>query len=211
MEDGSVFDHGGANLCANCHHSRRSATIDIADNTEVSSHWGPHHSPQGDLVNGTNGYEYDGYTYETSTHATAIEGACVGCHMAQVRTHNGYDVGGHSFNMEDEEGNDVSGFCEDCHADADGFDFTANADYDHDGEIEGYQTEAEGLVDSLRTLLFTAGIIDDEDHPISQTIADENVTGALFNFLVVHEDRSHGIHNFKYTVDLLQSAIEYMD
>jgi len=210
MEDGSVFDHGGANLCANCHHSRYSVE-DITDDISVSSHWGPHHSPQGDLVNGTNGYEFGGYSYETSTHATAIEGACVGCHMAQVQTHGGYGVGGHSFNMEDEEGNDVSGFCEDCHADADGFDFTANMDYDHDGAIEGYQTEAEGLADSLGVLLLNAGIIDITNSPISQTIADKNVAGALFNFLVVHEDRSHGIHNFKYTVDLLQSAIEYMD
>ena len=185
----------------------------ITDGIEItSSHWGPHHGPQGDLLNGSGGYEFDGYSYSHSNHNGTITDACIGCHMGQPRVHQGYNIGGHSFNMEDEEsGEDLSVLCEDCHADADGYDFTANADYDFDGTIEGYQTEIEGLLDSLGVLLFNAGLIDDGHHPIEQVIDDGNQAGAMYNFLIVEEDRSHGIHNYRYMVDLLQSSIEYMD
>ena len=83
-------------------------------------------------------------------------------------------------------------------------------DYDHDGTVEGYQTEVAGLLDSLGTLLYAADIIDDTNHPVSGTIADADVAGALYNFLLIEEDRSEGIHNFKYIVGLLESSIEYM-
>ena len=33
--------------------------------TISSSHWGPHHGPQGDVLFGANGFEFEGYTYET--------------------------------------------------------------------------------------------------------------------------------------------------
>ncbi|MBD3168607.1 MAG: hypothetical protein GF307_03920 [candidate division Zixibacteria bacterium] len=211
LENGDTFDHGNGNLCANCHHSRYSVD-NITDNIEVSTYWGPHHGPQGDLLTASNGYEFDGYTYTTSTHASVVRDACAGCHMGQPQAHDGYKIGGHSFNMYDSEsGSDLSALCEECHASADSYDFTADADYDHDGNVEGYQTEILGLTDSLRTLLLSAGVLDSTDHPVSQTIANEETAGALFNFLLVHEDRSHGIHNFNYIKDLLQSSIEYLD
>jgi len=212
LEDGGIFDHGKGNLCVTCHHSRRDVNS-VTDSTNVSStHWGPHHGPQGDLLEGTGGYEYAGYTYNQSNHKEAVTDACIGCHMGQPNAHQGYNIGGHSFNMEDPvSGYDLSALCEDCHADADGFDFPASSDFDHDGEVEGYQTEIEGLVDSLGVLLFDAGLVDEDHHPVVQVVADGGQAGALYNFLLAEEDRSHGVHNYRYIVDLLQSAIEYMD
>jgi hypothetical protein len=210
LENGDAFNHGEGNLCVNCHHSRYDVG-EIDDSIEVSSHWGPHHGPQGDLLNGNCGYEFDGYTYEQSTHATAIENSCVGCHMATVETHEGYKLGGHSLNIVDEEtGADLSILCQECHASADSINFTADADYDHDGVIEGFQTEMEGLLDSLGTLLFAAGIIDSTDSPVSGTIGP-NEAGALYNYLLLEEDRSLGVHNYKYSTGLAQSSIEYLD
>ncbi len=212
LENGEIFDHGEANLCATCHHSRVDVTT-IEDSISVSRYWGPHHGPQGDLLHGTGGYEYDGYSYEYSTHATAITNACIGCHMGQAQAHDGYKIGGHSFNMaDDESGSDLSGLCEACHDNADGFDFvnSDDIDYDHNGTVEGYQTEVAGLVDSLAALLFDAGIIDAGNYPVSGIIADADIAGALYNFKLVEEDRSHGVHNFKYVVGLLESSIEFM-
>ena len=108
---------------------------------------------------------------------------------------------------------DLSSLCADesCHGGAaDSYDFLADADYDNDGEIEGYQTEISGLMDSLSTLLELQAVLSD-DHPVSGTISDENLAGALYNYIFIHEDRSHGSHNFKYTLALLEASIDYVD
>jgi Outer membrane cytochrome MtrC/MtrF-like, domains II/IV/Cytochrome c554 and c-prime len=214
LKNGEVYDYGKGNLCANCHHSRRDVGTYVVADVSTSSHWGPHHGPQGDLFAGTGGYIFEGFEYmpPASDHSTDIENSCVSCHMSDPRIHEGYKVGGHSVNMHDEEsGYSLAPLCEDCHEDAESFDFLAEEDYDGDGTIEGNQTEFEGLVDDLRTLLVDGGYVDDEDHPISQTIADVNVAGALYNFRAVLEDRSKGVHNFQYMLVLLRGAIDYME
>lgn len=198
--NGDVFDHGSANLCANCHHSRLSAD-DVTEGIEVSAYWGPHHGPQGDLINKSNGYEFDGYEYGNTGHSGVGDGnACIGCHMGNPQTHVGYRIGGHSFNMIDEESDaTLVGICQGCHPDAE--------DYDYDG----IQTEVASLLHDLETLLFEADIIDDDAHPLEIAIDDEGAAGALYNFLLVEEDRSYGVHNPEYIVDLLESSIAYME
>ncbi len=220
LEDGDLFDHGNGNQCTSSHHSRFN-TETIVANTSVHRYWGPHHGPQGDLVNGSNGWEFpgEGYTIASSPHAQVVEDACAGCHMGDPRTLVGYLIGGHSFQMEDEEsGETLVGTCADanCHGDdADSYDFAADVDYDNDGTIEGYMTEIEGMMDSLDVLLQAQGVLDSEAHPpgfpgSGPTIADPNLAGALYNFLYIHEDRSHGIHNFKYAQSLLAASIDYV-
>ncbi|MEZ5357307.1 MAG: hypothetical protein R3F48_00660 [Candidatus Zixiibacteriota bacterium] len=215
LENGDVFDHGNGNQCASCHHSRMSAD-DIVDNTTVNSRYGPHHGPQGDLINGSNGYEFpgEGYSFATSPHALVVDNACIGCHMGDPSTHIGYKIGGHSFNMVDEEsGEDLHALCADasCHGTAaDEFDFTADADYDHDGTIEGYQTEIEGMMDSLIVLLQGQGILNGTGGTVSGTYADGHLVGALYNLRYIEEDRSEGIHNFNYARTLLEASIDYV-
>ena len=205
LENGDVFNHGSANLCVNCHHSRFDVN-DIEDSLELSSHWGPHHGPQGDLLIGTNGYEFDGETYETSPHAFAVEDGCIGCHMGNVQVHDGYEVGGHSFNMMfvNEEGDTTTlvSICADsaCHPGATNYD------------VDGKQTEIAGLLEDLETLLYDYGVIDSTGHPVDELVVpDKNVTGAILNFLLVEEDRSMGVHNYEYMEGLLQSSIDYME
>ena len=216
LVDGSTYDHNESNLCVACHHARTSPAA-ITDGFNVTStHWGPHHGPQGDMIEGADiGYKFAGYTYTTSNHKNGIQKVCIQCHMGNPNIHEGYDVGGHSFNIQDEDGNNISGVCSDCHSGANKLDWTADADYDHDGTIEGYQSEIDGLADSLAVLLVAEGVLGGDAtngyHPNTGVIADGDVAGALWNFLlVVNEDRSHGIHNFNYTQGLLQSSIEYV-
>jgi hypothetical protein len=213
LENGEIYDHGKSNLCATCHHSRLDVG-DIVDGIAVSAHWGPHHGPQADLLEGTGGYEYDDYDYESSSHATAVTDACVGCHMGHAEIFDGYKVGGHSMNMVDlETGTDLADICQGCHDDATSYDWVNadDIDFDHDGEVEGYQSETEGLIDSLKALLADAGVIDSTGEPVDQDIADAGVAGALYNMLLVEEDKSEGIHNFRYIYGLLQSSIDYMN
>ena len=215
LADGEIYDYNESNLCANCHKARRDPSSIGDDFNVTSSHWGPHHGPQADMINGTLGYEFDSYDYTNTNHGNAVQKVCIDCHMANPAQHSGYGVGGHSFNMADEEGSENSGVCTNCHASAEELDWTADADYDGDGTTEGYQTEIDGLIDSLAVLLLAQGVLGgdavDGYHPNSGVIDSAGVAGALWNFIYIAiEDKSHGIHNFNYTYGLLRSSIDYV-
>lgn len=204
-----TFDLGSANLCANCHHANTSVNT-IAANMQVYDRWGPHHGPQSDLLIATGGYEYDDleYDYENTGHG-AEEGddGCIKCHMGNPEAHNGYAMGGHSFNMvnPDDEEEILVGVCQECHTAAEDFDY------------EGIQTDVEEMLEELGNLLVLAGHLDEESglpegtSQAKHTIADEGEAGALWNYLMIEEDRSHGVHNPFYIRDLLESSIEYME
>jgi len=59
-------------------------------------------------------------------------------------------------------------------------------------------------------LLTADGLLNSSGSVISQKLDDPNKAGAVYNYFFIEDDRSHGVHNFKYATDLLQSAIEYM-
>ena len=97
-----------------------------------------------------------------------------------------------------------------CHGSAaTSYDFTADADYDMDGTIEGYQTEMEGMLDSLAILLEGQNVLSGGE-PVSATIADSNLAGAVYNYVFMEEDRSHGVHNWNYAAGLILASIDYV-
>ncbi|PKK84261.1 MAG: hypothetical protein CVT49_04650 [candidate division Zixibacteria bacterium HGW-Zixibacteria-1] len=205
LANGVTFDHGAGNLCVNCHHARYNVD-DIVDSTEVEERFGPHHGPQGDLLQGTGGYEFAGNAYGNTGHYNVDDNnACIGCHMGNPETHVGYRIGGHSFNMVDEEsGATLVGICQGCHPDA--------VDYDYDD----IQTDVLTLLEDLKLLLFDAGILVEDGTPPDTIIgdailADKDLAGALYNYVLVEEDRSEGVHNPAYIVDLLETSINYME
>ena len=82
LKNGTEVNEAGlGGLCINCHQSRVDA-IPYVDNylASLSSRFGPHHGPQGDMLIGTNAYTW-GETLNISPHFEAIENACMGCHM----------------------------------------------------------------------------------------------------------------------------------
>jgi len=215
--NGETFALGAGELCASCHHSRADVNTFVTDPTDITStHWGPHHSVQADMLIGSNGYEFSGFTYTSSPHSTAATNGCVTCHMAPKGIWA--NVGGHTWNMADpaDDAQNVSACAQSgCHGASDFTDFNpdfpANSDYDWDGTAEGVQHEVEGLIDSLRVLMVDAGLVDGVDYePISGTSFSADSAGCLFNYLFVEEDRSEGIHNTQYAVDLLQTSIRYL-
>ena len=201
LQDGTSYDMGPANLCVNCHQARRNVNDYVFDGVEMSEHFGPHYGTQTDMLWASNGYEFDGYEYgDKPFHRTMIERGCVGCHYDASNT---YAVGGHSFNMvaiDDEEGEEILnlGACSGCH-DID--------DYDYND----VQTEIAALEDQLRGLLFDAGLVDDTGHATDGLVVTADEGGAVFNYLFVHYDRSHGVHNSDYARDLLQSSIDFLE
>jgi len=199
LQNGATYDLKAANLCVACHQSRRNVSTYITAQTTLSSRFGPHHGPQGDLLIGSNGYEYAGYTYERSNHRSATTDGCLDCHM---RTTSQNVVGGHSFNMAwGAAGAEIlnTAACAKCHGEIS--DFSEVGDTFSQGSVDV-------LIADLEARLVAANLMADGAPRSVKTSADS--AGAVWNLLLAKEDRSHGVHNPKYIAGLLQSAIEYI-
>ena len=241
LQDGSTFDVGAGNLCANCHQARRGVASEVKamEAASVSSHWGGHHGPQSDVVNGTNAYEYPGKRYSSSPHKDVLANGCVTCHMSlpEGRYSSNPAIGGHSFNIAGEvheaEQVNVSG-CVGCHegikqlAGTDMFDIKAEADYDRDGTVEAVQMEVQGLLDAMVNKN-GSGYLQTINPPMFAKDAEatfeglgdwagsrsgkwsEAEIGALWNYKLFVEDRSRGVHNATYTIQVLYDSLKALD
>ncbi len=201
--------YGTGAQCMECHRSRRDAKTYASNINNQSSHYGAHHGPQADMLLGKNAPDF-GIDLPTSPHAVDGGNSCVDCHMADTEDNL---VGGHSFNMNDAEGNDHVEACAPCHGTI-GNSFTAkkyyvngNADLDGNGTAQGLQLEVHGLMEQLADLLpkdssGTVLIVGD-----STNLTPEIMRGG-YVYLWIEEDRSFGIHNPAFTIGLLKAAIE---
>jgi hypothetical protein len=199
LVNGESFDLSSANICSSCHQARKDVSVEVTDPTELSEHWGPHHSPQSDMLLATNGYEYAGYMYDDMVaHRMATDDGCLDCHF---KTTSNYVVGGHSFNMEwDEGGEEIKNTdaCEPCHGNRDDF------------NVGDVQDSTSIWLAQLESVLQSAGLLDGTGHPIDDTFTSADSAGAVWNYLIVEEDQSHGVHNPWYTEDLLKSSLQFM-
>lgn len=192
-----TYDLGEGNLCATCHQSRRNVSTYVTTRTTLNNRFGPHHGPQGDMLVGTNGYQFAGYAYEITNHRSAVPDGCIGCHM---KTTSRYVVGGHSVNMAyDLGGEEVlnTDACTTCHG--------AITDF---GDVGHVQATVDSLIADLSARLQAAGLTT-AGVPRSVTTSKDSA-GAVYNLVLATEDRSHGVHNSKYIQGLLRSSILYI-
>lgn len=199
---GQVEDLGGtANQCLNCHQPRVPsdgvpAVGATGDYTIESSRYGPHHGPQGTLLLGvgkSGAYEVgDGYT--NSFHTNGVENACVNCHMATVV--GSREAGGHTFRVEEENGDINPAGCVACH---DAGDVQAL--------VEGKQAEIQALLDQLGAMLEAKGIKRAGQDRSEPGTYDAVTVGAYYNYIFIVEDQSRGVHNPKYATKLLENSI----
>jgi hypothetical protein len=198
-------------LCMNCHHARDNGKTMIANQEKkFSSRFYPHHSPQGDMFLGSNGYEYDQNLEGLGTHQ-GLPNGCVTCHM-QAR--NASDTqSNHQLNMEDENGNDIVTSCKTCHgSNIQSFeDVKAFYDYDGNGKIEGAMVEVENLLAKLKEILpkDASGevVTNAQDSMIVKNDPRyPDILKAMYNYQFVKEDKSNGAHNTKYAVALLKAS-----
>ncbi len=191
--------NGNSNLCANCHQSRRAEPAygleEPTDSFKITStHYGPHHGAQANVVYGAGFAEIEGsVSYPTAGGSIHLaQASCTGCHMADFTD----GEGGHSYIPS-------VAACNDCHG----------ADLD-DYNYGGVQTEVEELLVELRDQLIGLGVVagDETDgyHPVVGTYPTVQVQ-AFFNWVGLEEDRSMGVHNPKYVKALLLNSIEAMD
>ncbi len=234
LPSGKVFDVGEGNLCAACHHARDTAAnlVVATPANKVGARWGIHHSPQADMVAGTNGYQYPGKTYGSSAHKDVITDGCVDCHMSLPAGRAGFspEVGGHSFNIAGEVHESLvlnTTGCISCHKDIrqvpgrDVYNVIAPEDYDIDGRKEPTMDEVQGLLDRLVNKRGT-GLLQRLPAPLyspdgtfvtssSTAIRSLAEMGALYNYQFVVSDASRGIHNTKYAIQLLYDSIQGLD
>lgn len=195
-DETELYDFGdNSNLCANCHQSRRAEpALDIPGETYeiTSTHYGPHHGAQANVLMGFGWAEIPGSaSYDvTNVHKTA-GASCVTCHMGDYS--NG--TGGHTWLP------NVAA-CNDCHS-------TSDFNY---GNV---QNDVQDMLDELRDLLVAAGVVE----YVEADAAYEPVVGtypmvqaqAFFNWVGLSEDRSKGVHNPKYVKALLSNSIDAME
>ncbi len=210
----AISDIGEGALCMNCHQARTEAVSYTDDYlNKLSTHYGPHHGPQGDVIAGTNAITF-GHNISSSPHMQVADG-CIACHMASASVNPDGSrqlFGSHSLNMVDPRtGNDNVAACAPCHGDI-GTHFSdkkyyinGNADLDGNGQADGLQIEMEGLLNKLALLLPPVGSTD-------VSITDSSVTltqaQAAYNYFMVEEDRSLGIHNPAFTFGIMKASIE---
>ena len=171
-----------SNLCVECHQPRRPAPVaDDSGNFNVtSSHYGPHHAPNGTVLFGIGGYEFDGLdSYPAAGSSAHFTASCTGCHMGSAVG----DAGGHTLIP-------TEASCITCHSNG----------------VPDMKSEIEGLLENLKGRLQTAGILDAEGHVVTGEFPI-NVAGSFYNYALIEEDLSHGVHNPKYTRALLKNSI----
>lgn len=229
----SVFDFESAsNLCANCHQSMSNATAydytadtiyvrkftkaeDIAAYTEAavggpngsivldqtgttdtlvvtfdvpvathvyisSTHAGPHHGPQTNTMFGVGGFG------STSTHAEHLDAGCVSCHMGEA----GATEGGHTWKP------NVAN-CDACHT---------TTDFDYKGQQTAVETRMDAIALALEAkhavhIDATTGDV----HPAYASLPRAEFE-AFWNYMIILEDRSMGVHNPGYVATLLTAA-----
>jgi hypothetical protein len=200
---------GNGRICVDCHKSRRRAS-DYVLTKVTSSTWGPHPSTQGDVLLGKNAASF-GTPYISGSHRN-IGGGCVGCHMAPTTdtgTVTRDKVGGHSMSLNYSATNydHVTG-CQGCHPGITSFeDFEAPEDYDGDNTIESWQLEVKGLLSSLRKAMNPQHLDSINWNWIAADSNNVNKRKAYFNYQMINNDGSFGLHNPFYTIQVLFASI----
>jgi len=197
----TIEGYGPGQTCVQCHHGRRdnaNVANQIANGTR---HFGPHHSPQGDMFIGAGSYEIPGYTYDGDHGHQILVDGCVSCHMkfSDEPAPGGAAPEGHTVHtfMPDQEN------CVACHPDIgdyEGFDY------------HGMQTQIRGKLDSVAVLMGyadweTLDVTLGDDNPTWEVCQREAVYGAVF----VEESHDLGVHNPDYANSLLDNAIDYLN
>jgi len=223
-----VTNAGAGSLCMNCHQSRSGSYTNSLVGYPLgkptyaggSSSFGPHDNPASDMLEGINGYTY-GKVIPSSAHRYAVTDTCVGCHMQEVASTDPafLQAGGHTFSMTYTNSLgatvDKVDTCVKCHGAMTSFDLV-KVDYNGDGIIEGVQTEVQNLLNKLSTLLPNStyqanpanyvadGLV---KSPSVKTNWPAKFLQAAWNWQLVNNDASKGIHNAAYATGLLKASI----
>ncbi|MBT8401661.1 MAG: T9SS type A sorting domain-containing protein [Rhodothermia bacterium] len=212
LVNGVTVTRGGTGkLCMSCHQARREAN-EYVEGFSGGTFRGAHHSVQTDVLFGQNAFTF-GQVIANSTHNAALENACASCHMypSPAAGEPGADqIGDHTFAVTVDDGVtrvDNTAACVQCHGQLDSFaDFVSRNDDDGDGTIEGVQDEVHGLLEEVAMLLPPVGSPDilAGNDPFWADPANLLYRKAFWNYLMMEEEGSFGVHNYQFSVGILK-------
>lgn len=185
-------------VCGNCHRDRRTPTQIQNQLDNGTSHFGPHSSPEADMVAGTGTYEIPGYSYPATPNQHAnFPNACVNCHMAEEEHAEAGTTHNHTF-----EPQLLTCQSSLCHPGATSF------------NIEGVQDEVEALMNSLQTMILSNNPVLADSGWSESTVGDTAISTyedrvAAWAWFFVEQDGTFGVHNKDYAMLILQNSIDY--
>ena len=143
--------------------------------------------------------------------------------MASLPTGALKAVGGHTFKVSSGKVQNTNA-CVGCHRTLEVFNRPAVGDFDGDKTIEAVQDEVEGLLGVVKKAVEEridggkGGTMSESHGRVAlkgkdgKKIKPENIPEAQYiagyNYFFVHNDKSRGIHNTAYAVQLLQSSYQ---
>ncbi len=182
-------DFGAGNLCATCHQARYRDDLPAPDAVATtlvsitSSHWGPHHGPQSNMIDGTAGWQPTSATIDKTHPHQNVTNSCVTCHMYE---------GAHTFEPNEDA-------CETCHAGE-----------DMDDKIDATKLVLDAKIATLQAALLTLEYVDSTGHLHTAGTVDipETHKGAIYNYILVsQEDAGYAVHNPDLAGSLLDASI----
>jgi PKD repeat protein len=202
------YDMGKSNMCITCHQAAKLPTIAagtfLLDLDSLGAD-GPHSSTQAHMLVGKGGFRFGTANIVNSHASVSTLGGCLKCHYG---VGVGYAFGEHTFKLEDELSNEpylVNCNITGCHLGA---------------PLTGLfaapiQDTIRQFTDSLAGLLVAAHILTGTDGDSTEYFIDSTV-GAdaariLFNYLMVKQDGSGGVHNAEYARALLLESVKQWD
>ncbi|MHC4959851.1 MAG: hypothetical protein ACYTGN_15920 [Planctomycetota bacterium] len=221
---GRPYNGGRGAACLYCHQSE---VEDPAAHADANSRFP--FSVHADMLTGQGAVEY-GLSFADSFHGTTVfrlrpftgdpddsetPDSCVICHVASGPTDA---LGGHAMAMRDGTTEFAVDNCDRCHPGLDTFDWNRGKDWDGDGRREGTQTEVKGLTEVLYVAIRGADLNQAVTRPggaLTLAFVDDDLSlsttalrQAVYNYNFSVDDRSWGIHNTAYAVQLLQRTYE---
>ncbi len=195
--------NGLSNTCIKCHQPRERGddqpdpSID-GTLTVSSGHFGPHYGAQGAIFGGVGGYI--GTEDPTAPSGTMGHHSCKSCHMSFVASTGNYGeyLGGHAMGLRKSDDTVEFGACNTCHSDR-------GASID----LEGIMASTKALHQLLHDDLLAIEMIDAEGHFMPGEWTHQQLA-AFWNYSLVKNDHSYGIHNQEYSEALITAGRAYL-
>ncbi|MFC1755333.1 carboxypeptidase regulatory-like domain-containing protein [Thermoproteota archaeon] len=200
---GWIVDAGESKVCVICHSNKRDVAY-LEKYLDSGNSRGPHSNTQSDVFYGEGVITW-GENFSDSPHLFLTPDGCIKCHMVD---------GDHSWSMVASDGTEKIETCMQTFCHSAGtittFNKISRSDFDGDGTIEGVGTEIEGLLEQLREVLpkkedgtlYTSGF-----NNAGLTVLELE---AYWNYNVINNDGSNGIHNTQFVVQVLQETISQL-
>jgi PKD repeat protein len=213
LNNGEFIKMGKSDNCLHCHQA--ASAPDITQSTVITAGWGPHYSPQADMITGSGGHFIEFDRGANVHQGDTITGGCIVCHYGVGSAPGqGYEFAEHTFRLQDTLGGDTTYFTDNCGKTStchNGSTAETIVDFYNFETIDSIRSKA----DHLESILKTAGILNAFDQQGKELVPGITIKAeearVLYNYLLVRMDGTEGVHNPLYALELLDTSLARWD